>query len=147
MKADWIEIKRGDIMPQFAGIHVSINPEGHIALNGATHQMLGEPAAYLLLYDRVNNRIGLKPSARAARNAYPVLRRNRTSAVVFAHRLLREQRIILPQTLQFDTAEIDEDGILILNLRSAKPSRRALAAVERMRQKLARPNTPARANF
>ena len=147
MKADWIEIKRGDIMPQFAGIHVSMNPEGHIALNGATHQMLGEPAAYLLLYDRVNNRIGLKPSAKAARNAYPVLRRNRTSAVVFAHRLLREQRIILPHTLQFDEADIDEDGILILDLRSAKPSRRALAAVERMRQKLARPNTPARANF
>ena len=147
MKADWIEIKRGDIMPQFAGIHVSMNPEGHIALNGATHQMLGEPAAYLLLYDRVNNRIGLKPAAKAARNAYPVLRRNRTSAVVFAHRLIREQRIILPHTLQFDEADIDEDGILILDLRSAKPSRRALAAVERMKQKLARPNTPARANF
>lgn len=135
MKADWIEIKRGDIMPQFAGIHVSINPEGHIALNGATHQMLGEPAAYLLLYDRVNNRIGLKPAAKAARNAYPVLRRNRTSAVVFAHRLLREQRIILPQTLQFDTAAIDEDGILVLDLRTATISRRAIAGVERQKRK------------
>ena len=135
MKADWIEIKRGDIMPQFAGIHVSMNPEGHIALNGATHQMLGEPAAYLLLYDRVNNRIGLKPAAKAARNAYPVLRRNRTSAVVFAHRLLREQRIILPQTLQFDTAAIDEDGILVLDLRTATISCRAIAGVERQKRK------------
>ncbi len=66
MNADWIEIKRGDILPQFAGIHVSINPKGFITMNRATHQMLGDPAAFLLLYDRVNNRIGLKPSAKAA---------------------------------------------------------------------------------
>ncbi|MBK9527950.1 MAG: hypothetical protein IPO41_06435 [Acidobacteria bacterium] len=67
MKADWIEIKRGDILPQFAGIHVSINPKGFITMNRATHQMLGDPAAFLLLYDRVNNRIGLRPAAKAAR--------------------------------------------------------------------------------
>jgi hypothetical protein len=131
MKADWIEIKRGDIMPQFAGIHVSINPKGFITMNRATHQMLGEPAAFLLLYDRVNNRIGLKPSAKAARNAYPILRRNRTGAMIHAYRLLREHPIILPHTLEFDTAEIDDDGILVLDLRLGKLSQRSIACIER----------------
>jgi len=127
MKAEWVEVKRGDVMPQYAGLYVSMNPKGEIVMNAFAYRELGSPAAFLLLYDRVNHRIGLKPTARAMRNAYPVLRSNRTGRMVRAYRLLREQRIVLPQTMQFDQAEIDDDGILILDLRTATPSRRALA--------------------
>lgn len=127
MHADWIEIKRGDVMPQYAGLHVTMNPKGDIVMNSVTHQNLGEPVAFSLLYDRANNRIGLKPVAKNACNAYPALKSNRTGIMVRGHRLLREHRIILPQTMQFDQTEIDDDGILILDLRTARPSRRALA--------------------
>lgn len=135
MKADWIEIKRGDIMPQFAGIYATLNRQGTIVIGRGTYEMLGTPAAFLLLYDKANNRIGLKPAALTTRNAYPAGVTNRSGAKrIRAHRLLREHRIILSQTMQFDEAEIDDDGILILDLRTAIPSRRALAGVERMRQ-------------
>lgn len=135
MKADWIEIKRGDIMPQFAGIYATLNRQGTIVIGRGTYEMLGAPAAFLLLYDKANNRIGLKPAALTTRNAYPAGVTNRSGAKrIRAHRLLREHRIILSQTMQFDEAEIDDDGILILDLRTAIPSRRALAGVERMRQ-------------
>ena len=127
MQAEWIEIKRGDVMPQYSGMHVSLNPKGDIVMNSITYTKLGEPAAFLVLYDRVNNRIGLKPAASATRNAYPAIKSNRTGRMVRGHRLLREQRIILPHTMQFDNADIDDDGILVLDLRTAKPSRRALA--------------------
>ena len=127
MQPDWIEIKRGDVMPQYTGMHVSLNPKGDIVMNSITYTKLGEPAAFLVLYDRVNNRIGLKPASMSARNAYPAIKSNRTGRMVRGHRLLREHRIILPHTMQFDEAEIDQDGILILDLRTAKSSRRALA--------------------
>ncbi len=142
MKADWIEIKRGDIMPQYAGIYATLNRKGTIVISRGTHELLGAPKAFLLLYDKANNRIGLKPAALTTRNAYPAGVTNRSGGKkIHAHRLLREQRIILPHTLQFDEADIDEDGILILDLRAAKPSRRALAGVERMRQKQAERET------
>ena len=127
MQPDWIEIKRGDVMPQYSGMHVSLNPKGDIVMNSITYTKLGEPVAFSVLYDRVNNRIGLKPASMSARNAYPAIKSNRTGRMVRGHRLLREHRIILPHTMQFDEAEIDQDGILVLDLRTAKPSRRALA--------------------
>jgi hypothetical protein len=127
MQAEWIEIKRGDVMPQYSGIHVTINPKGFIVMNAVAYKTLGSPPAFLLLYDAANHRIGLRPAERSTPNAYPALKSNRTGIMVRAHRLLREQRIILPLTMQFDEAEIDTDGILILDLRTARPSRRALA--------------------
>ena len=126
MKADWQEIKRGDVMPQYAGIYVTMNPAGDIVMSRVTYQMMGSPAAFVILYDKANNRIGLKCAALTTRNAYPVRVSNRCGAkLVRGHRLTREHRIDLPATVRFYDAEIDEDGILILDLRTAKISPRA----------------------
>lgn len=132
MKADWIETKRGDVMPQYAGVHVTMNAKGFIVMNRVTYEMTGAPAAFLLLYDRVNCRVGLKPATVSTRNAYPALKSNKTGAkMVKAFRMMREQRINLVHTVQFDDAEIDEDGILILDLRTAVISRRGLGSLKR----------------
>ena len=45
---------------------------------------------------------------------------------VAAYRLLTEQGLVIKETLEFPEAEVDEDGIPILNLRTAKVSNRAL---------------------
>jgi hypothetical protein len=135
MKADWIEIKRGDMHPQRAGVRASMNPKGHIVINRVAHQIMGEPKGFLILYDRVNMRIGLKPATLSTRNAYPGVVSNRSGAkVIYAYRLMREQRINLEHTVQFDDAWIDEDGILILDLRTAVGSRRAWARKPRERK-------------
>ena len=126
MRADWQEIPRGDIMPQYAGIYVTMNPAGDIVLSRVTYEMLGSPPAFVILYDKVNNRIGLKPAALATKNAYPVRVSNKAGAkMVRGHRLTREHRIVLPHTVRFYDADIDEDGILVLDLRTAKISPRA----------------------
>ena len=112
-----------------------MNPRGDIVINCAAYEMLGGPKAFLILFDRINKRIGLKPAALSTRNAYPVLASNRTGAKkVRGHRMTREQRINLAHTVQFDDAEIDEDGILILDLRTAVVSRRALGYKKRQKQ-------------
>jgi hypothetical protein len=126
MRENWIEIKRGDIMPQYTGIYATMNPKGDIVISKVTYQLLGSPKAFNILYDRANNRIGLKPTALAAKNAYPPRVWNRAGAKMLrGHRLTREHRIELPHTVQFTDARIDEDGILILDLRTAKHSPRA----------------------
>ncbi len=55
------------------------------------------------------------------RNAYPVMVSGRCGAKkVHAFRLIREYSIDLPATVKFPEAEIDEDGILRLDLRTAQ---------------------------
>ena len=127
MRAEWQEIPRGDIRPQHAGIYVTMNSKGDIVMSRVTYEMLGSPQAFVILYDKPNNRIGLKPAALATRNAYPARVTNRSGAkVIHGHRLTREHRIDLKQTVQFYNADIDEDGILVLDLRTAKISPRSL---------------------
>ena len=127
MKADWRECPRGDVLGQWSALYVTMNRKGEIALSRITYEKLGEPAAFNLLFDMVNNRIGLKPTALAARNAYPVAKQGRHGGrVVRAYRMTQEFGIDLPETIRFHNVEIDQDGILILDLRTAKVSQRAL---------------------
>ena len=122
-------------MPQYAGIYVTMNPGGDIVLSRVTHQMMGGPAAVLLLYDRTNLRIGLKPTALTTRNAYPLPVSNNAGAKkVHTNRLVKEHRIDLPHTVRFYDAEIDEDGVLILNLRTSKPCPRAASRSQRQQK-------------
>lgn len=128
MKANWQVVPRGDVLPQYAGIYVTMNTKGIIAMNRVTYQKMGEPPAFVILFDTVNNRIGLKPSRAAYRNSYPVLVSNRSGAKrIRAWRLIQEHRIDLPHTIRFYDADIDDQGILILDLRTAKPCPRAAA--------------------
>lgn len=127
MKPDWKECPRGDLRPQFAGIYVTMNPKGEIAMSRATYQFMGKPQAFVLLFDTVNSRIGIKPAALSTRNAYPVGPHSRHGAKrIRAYRLMREFKIHLPQTVRFYDADTDEDGILILDLRTARVPNRVL---------------------
>jgi len=88
MKADWRECPRGDVRGQWAALYVTMNRKGHISMSRLTYQRLGEPKAFLLLFDTVNNRIGLKPTGISIRNAYPVGPQGRHGGkVVRAYRL------------------------------------------------------------
>ena len=127
MRPDWQEIPRGDIQPQNAGIYVTMNPKGEIAMSRVTYQMLDEPPAFVIFFDKTNRRIGLKPAALATRNAYRACSVNRCGGkAVRCYRLTREHRIDLPYTVRFYDADIDDDGILILDLRTARVPNRVL---------------------
>jgi hypothetical protein len=127
MRREWREIKRDDKRAQWAGVYVTMNAKGTIVLNRAADERMGSPAAFNLLYDTANNTIGLKPTAASMRNAYPAAKSGRHGGrKINAYRLITECSLHIKETLEFPDAEIDEDGILILNLRTAKISNRAL---------------------
>lgn len=127
MKRHWKEIPRDGKRAQWAGIYVTMNSKGMIVMNRAGYERMGEPSAFQLLYDAANNTVGLKPTRERMRNAYPVQKSGRHGGrKVSAYRLMTECGLVIEDTLEFPDAEIDLDGILVLNLRTAKVSNRAL---------------------
>ena len=128
MRSMWQDCPRGDYQPQWAApFSVSLNPMGVMRMSKRTWENLGEPKALRLMFDNVNSRIGLKPAALNSKNAYPVLNYGRSGGkMVRANRLIKEFRIVLPHTVKFTDPDTDDDGILILDLRTAKPSEQSL---------------------
>ena len=103
-----------------------MNRKGTIAMTKYTYQRMAEPKAFVLLFDDVNNRIGLKPAALATRNAYRVVPNGKYGGkMVHAYRLTREFGIDVRETIEFKDPEIDQDGILVLDLRTARVAGRA----------------------
>ena len=127
MKRNWAQIPRRDKRAQWAGIYVTMNSKGMIVINRSAHERMDKPAAFHVLYDSANNVIGLKPTGVNMRNAYPAYSSGRHGGRrVNAYRLLTERGLVIKDTLEFPDADIDEDGILVLNLRTARISNRAL---------------------
>ena len=126
MRPDWREVPRGDVRTQDAGFYVTLNRKGWIAFSRMTWQKMGEPKAFQVLFDTVNNRIGLKPAAVTARNAFPVrVNSPRGGKRLHCGRLMKEFKVSLPMTVRFYDADTDEDGVLILDLRTARVSPKA----------------------
>jgi hypothetical protein len=126
MQIEWKVVPRGDVHPSDSRVYVTMNGKGEIVLNGTAYKRMGEPAAFLLMYNPPNSLIALKPTAAAMKNAYPARKHGRRNGrVIRALRLLTDNNIKLPDTIEFKDADIDQDGVLILDLRTARVSPRA----------------------
>jgi hypothetical protein len=121
MKTNGRELPRDTTSPQYAGIYVTLNPKGTIKVNRATFEKMGAPDAVKILYDPDNNRLGLQPTAAKLKNAYPFARRGpHGGRIVRAYRAITEYALDLPATVRFYDADIDRDGVLVLDLRTAR---------------------------
>ena len=123
MKTNWKIMPRGDYKRACdAAIYVTLTPKGRISINRATFRRLDEPKAVHVLYDAPNNRIGIKPTQPNIKEAYPVASPCNRSGMrrISCYRVLTENGIQLPATVRFYDAEIDHDGILVCDLRTAR---------------------------
>ena len=128
MKGNWEEVPREKTPSWSAGPQVTLNRRGHIAFNRRAHELLGRPEAVVVFYDQTNRRIGLRAANPHLANAYPLIKAGlHGGRRLHANRVLAKQGIDVPETLEFPDARIDEDEILILDLRTARASRRAEA--------------------
>ena len=133
MHIEWSVLPKDDgVHPVWSGVYVTINREGTIAMNKVAYQRMGEPAAFLIMFDRVNSRIALKPTALSMKHAYRACKYQKHGGRrVRAYRLLTEYGIKIPETLEFKDAEVDFDRHLILDLRTARISPRTRKHDER----------------
>ena len=127
MERRWLECTRHEKLGRWAELFVTMNPKGDIGMSRFTHEAMEGPERYVLLYDTLNNTIGLKPAGPSSPNAFPAGRRGMHGGrVIHARRLCNEFGIRLPENVRFENPTIDQDGILLLDLRNARPAPRAL---------------------
>ena len=125
MKTMWHITPNNQKLGQWAAMYVTMNRKGHIVMNRRTYEHVGAPEAFLLMYDALNNRIGLKPVAINEPDAYRACPSGRHGGrLVRGYRLMQENGVEVPETIQFHDAKIDNDT-LILDLKTARVSARA----------------------
>ena len=114
----WDEFKDTAARRMPERLYATINPRGDFVVNLKTYIRMNEPEAVVLLYDRDTWTIGVRPSRLTVPNAILVHTRHaRYNRVFRSRKFLAKHGIKIETTMQFPTAEIDADGVLILNLK------------------------------
>jgi hypothetical protein len=92
MHIEWTVLPKDDgIHPTWSGVYVTINREGTIAMNKVAYGRMGEPAAFLIMFEKTNSRIMLKPTTLSTKHAYRAGKYNKQGGrLVRAFRLLTQ---------------------------------------------------------
>ena len=102
-------------------LHVSLDPKGNIIIGARAFEKFGQPEKAVLLFDKGNRLIGIVAASSRADNAYPLIeKKNGRHRTLRAGRFCRRHGISVPRTVAFNKAEIDEDGVLVLNLAATR---------------------------
>mgnify|MGYP003476837660 FL=1 len=126
VRRSWEECPREAAESRWASLYATLNRAGDIVISRYTHEVLGAPDSYLLLFDRERSVIGLRPARGAVeRNAYPARDRGRHGGKrIRGYRLCREFGITVRQTVRFHRCQLDNDGVLILDLNDVRVAAR-----------------------
>ena len=121
----WKECPRDLASSRWSTLYATLNPNGDLVISRFTHEAMGSPKAYVLLYEPETSTIGLRAESNVPEfNAYPANERGRHGGRrIRAYRLCREIRLSLPETVRFHQCYIDHHGILILDLNKMIPAR------------------------
>src|SRR5512144_533038 len=108
MRLQWKEVpNESNIRGQWAALYVTLNPKGRFFLTRVTHERMGSPKAYIVLFDANNSIVGLKPAQPNARNARHACPINKSGCIaVHAYRFIQDHNIRLPMTIRFVDPEI-----------------------------------------
>ena len=124
MGREWEIYKANSGVPAGRRVHVTMNRRGNFYLNVKALEALGGPETVVLMYDRRALVIGL---ARASFERACWLRKkdgDRSGGrVIYAANFCREFGIKPEKTLSFVNAEVDKDGILLLDLQTVRGAR------------------------
>ena len=143
MRTNWKTCPQVDAVGRWAKFYVTLNRRGFIIFSRKTYERLGSPSAFVLMFDPTNNRIGLKPSVAGTSNAYRVGPHGKHGGkLVRAWRLLYEFNIDVTETLEFQGVDVDQEGTLVLDLRTAKVSNRSLAHKKKAVGEMKKSNVP-----
>jgi hypothetical protein len=111
---------------RWSSMYVTLSPLGWIWLSRLTHETMGSPDSYVIVYDEEMNILGLQAARlNVTKNAYPASPRGKHGGMrIYAHRLIREFNLYLNETAMFPRCFIDHAGTLILDLNDVRPATR-----------------------
>jgi hypothetical protein len=122
----WTVLPRGDVAPHWSGLYATLNRAGSLVITRVTHERLGSPEAFLIMFDPVYTRLALRPAKLKDPDAYPARKYGkRGSRIIRAYRLITEFAIRPSDTVEFISPVIDDEGRLVLNLKKVRISPKA----------------------
>lgn len=121
MVEQWEEFPIGPSDPE-RDLHVTLNSKGMIMIGARAFEEMGKPDAAVLFFDKLNSKIGLLPSHSRVENAYPLQTKGKhRHRIVRANRFCRHHGIKTDRTIEFTDAKINDDRILVLDLKTTTP--------------------------
>ena len=97
----------GPNRPNQDRIHITMNAKGVLYINANAHRLLGRPEAVQLFFNRKKDKIAVKPAHALLADAFP---HTSPFCLHYGIRLSATERFVLP--------DIDDEGILHLDLRT-----------------------------
>jgi hypothetical protein len=117
--ARWEEFSGGPRKPSRDSMHVTLNDDGVLLMNKKTWETIGEPRHVVLLFDRINNMIGVRSGSEEETNSFPVKGLQQYSRIIYASPFCTHYGLELDSTMMFNEIEFDDQGVLRLMLKTA----------------------------
>lgn len=107
-------------------VHVTLGKDYHIYFSGKAVEALGRPDGVALLFDRRRKIIGVMPSALNREHAFELRKKRNMGAgrVISAKNFCEHYEIVPTETVAFPQAEVNRDGVLVLDLQKASSVKR-----------------------
>jgi hypothetical protein len=118
MIRQWDEFPLSPDTKEVISMRASLSPRGIISINRAAHKAMGQSASVVLLFDKINSVIGLRPAPPQAPNAFKLNQTGRAgSFLIRAKKFCNYYGIRTTATVTFNNIVSDEDATLTLDLR------------------------------
>lgn len=113
----WEAFKGGPTRPENHDFGITINYKSVLTFNRFAVNALGNPNAVKLLFVKKERMIGIVASSLKDMDAFPLKPKNSVNWVINAAPFCRHHKIVIEKTEKFDHPEIDNEGILRLDLK------------------------------
>ena len=123
MNVDFEIFEAGPEVKNTDRVHVTIDKLGHLFLNRHAVAAIGEPDGVTLMYDKRRSIIGVMPSALNQQRSYPLRKKDKRTSrgrCVNAMNFCRKYKIAPSETLAFLSSEVNNNGILVLDLNDVR---------------------------
>lgn len=102
------------------GVRVTLGPKKAIMLNEKAYEALGSPAAVEFMFEENRKAIGLKPIDPRRENAFPIKpKKGSRHRVIRAAAFCTHVGIKVDRTVLFNDVDIDNDGVMMLEIAKA----------------------------
>lgn len=118
MALHWEAFKGGPTRPENHDFGITINRKSVLTFNRFAVNALGNPDGVKLLFEKKESLIGIVASSLKDKEAFPLKPKNSANWVVNTAPFCRAHKIVIEKTEKFDHPEIDDQGILRLDLKN-----------------------------
>ena len=117
LERDFEKFNGGPTLATQNRMHVTMSALGVIYLNQNTYRILGKPAAVSLYYSREQDTIAIEPANPRLPQSFPV-KPCQNAYRILAGPFLGHFKIRTAETIRFVRPDIDDQGVLMLDLRA-----------------------------